>query len=147
MKRRFKLSTPIGTASILLVFMVLCLVSFASLSLVNANADQRLTTKLADHTSAYYQAVNAAEDYIMGLDLSLQKIYDKADSEESFLLLSQALNLEKDFPITELQYLHVELVPHYPDSKNKQLYSIETYQVITNDSELEYNTSLPVVTK
>ena len=40
----------IGSASILLVFVILCLVSFAVLSIVSANADSRLSTRVLEPT-------------------------------------------------------------------------------------------------
>ena len=46
----------IGSASILLVFVILCLVSFAVLSIVSANADSRLSTRVLERTTAYYDA-------------------------------------------------------------------------------------------
>ena len=44
----------IGSASMMLIFVILCLVSFAALSIVSANADRRLSRKIAERTSAYY---------------------------------------------------------------------------------------------
>ena len=52
----------IGSASILLVFVILCLVSFAVLSIVSANADSRLSTRVLERTTAYYDACNQADD-------------------------------------------------------------------------------------
>lgn len=43
-KKQFGMN--IGSASILLVFVILCLVSFAVLSIVSANADSRLSTRV-----------------------------------------------------------------------------------------------------
>ena len=41
--KKKKFSMNIGSASILLVFVILCLVSFAVLSIVSANADSKLS--------------------------------------------------------------------------------------------------------
>ena len=46
-KKQFGMN--IGSASILLVFVILCLVSFAVLSIVSANADSRLSTRSTQH--------------------------------------------------------------------------------------------------
>ena len=48
----------IGSASILLVFVILCLVSFAVLSIVSANADSRGSTPVFGRTTAYHDAWN-----------------------------------------------------------------------------------------
>lgn len=58
-KKQFGMN--IGSASILLVFVILCLVSFAVLSIVSANADSRLSTRVLERTTAYYDACNQAE--------------------------------------------------------------------------------------
>lgn len=50
-----------GSASILVIFIVLCLSTLAVLSLVSARADYALSKKRADRTTAYYNACNAAE--------------------------------------------------------------------------------------
>ena len=57
-KKQFGMN--IGSASILLVFVILCLVSFAVLSIVSANADSRLSTRVLERTTAYYDACNQA---------------------------------------------------------------------------------------
>ena len=49
-KKQFGMN--IGSASILLVFVILCLVSFAVLSIVSANADSRLSTRVLERTTA-----------------------------------------------------------------------------------------------
>ena len=49
----------IGSASILLVFVILCLVSFAVLSIVSANADSRLSTRVLERTTAYYDCLQS----------------------------------------------------------------------------------------
>ena len=59
-KKQFGMN--IGSASILLVFVILCLVSFAVLSIVSANADSRLSTRVLERTTAYYDACNQADD-------------------------------------------------------------------------------------
>ena len=55
-KKQFGMN--IGSASILLVFVILCLVSFAVLSIVSANADSKLSARVLERTTAYYAACN-----------------------------------------------------------------------------------------
>ena len=59
-KSKIALGNHIGTSSILLIFVVLCFVSFAALSLISSNADYVLSKKVADRTKAYYVACNEA---------------------------------------------------------------------------------------
>lgn len=51
----------IGTASLLVVFLTLCLVAFAMLSLSTAKNDYEFSKKLADRTTAYYEELSASE--------------------------------------------------------------------------------------
>ena len=73
-KRRFKkisFGTGTGSASILVIFVILCLVSFAALSIVSANADYKLSTKVLNRTTAYYEAVGKAQSLLAQLDQTL----------------------------------------------------------------------------
>ena len=65
----------IGATSILIIFVLLCLVVFAMLSFVNANADRKLNRKLADRTQAYYEACEKAEALLEDIDLHLEQFY------------------------------------------------------------------------
>ena len=69
----------IGFSSILMVFTMLCLVTFATLSLITANSDYRLSLKVAEKTTAYYEADTAARNYLQQLDLALADLYANCD--------------------------------------------------------------------
>ena len=88
---RFRLHA--GTASILLVFVTLCLISFAVLTLVNANADMRLSTRIAERTSTYYAAVSEAQRFI--------EANDRPDTQA----------VTGTFPLNDTQVLRVSLMP------------------------------------
>lgn len=51
----------IGTASLLVVFLTLCLVAFALLSLSTAKSDYEFSQKLAERTTAYYETISESE--------------------------------------------------------------------------------------
>lgn len=51
----------IGIASLLVIFIVLCLVVFATLSLSTAMNDHRQSQKMADHVTEYYDNYNAEQ--------------------------------------------------------------------------------------
>ena len=66
-----KTSRPLltaGTSTLLLIFLSLCLLTFAVLSLLSARADRNLSRKTADRTTAYYEACNQAENRIGEID-------------------------------------------------------------------------------
>ena len=57
--------TSIGITSFVLIFVMLCLLTFSVLSLATARADLRLSQRSADRTSVYYDAENRANDILL----------------------------------------------------------------------------------
>ena len=51
MKKKLSI-TNIGTVSLLMIFIILCMVTFAALSLSSAAADHRFSQKMADHSKS-----------------------------------------------------------------------------------------------
>ena len=74
----------IGSSSMLMIFVTLCLVSFAALSIVSANADKSLSEKIAVRTAAYYEACNSAEESLAGIDKLLQAQYAAAPDKDAY---------------------------------------------------------------
>ena len=64
-----KTGIGVGSSSILTVFVVLCLTTFATLSMVSARADLRLSTRAADLVTAYYSADAQAQRLMADLKL------------------------------------------------------------------------------
>ena len=62
----------IGMVSILMIFVVLCLTTFATLSFVSARADLKLSKKASDSVSEYYAADSAAETYLAQIASQLE---------------------------------------------------------------------------
>lgn len=141
-KREFRVN--VGTSSILLIFIILCLVAFATLSIVSANADYKLSRKVADRTSAYYEAANQAEKYIASIDKTLQSVYSSAESEEAYF---STVGHTKSYliPISDLQGLSITLDILYPTEEEEPFYHITSWQVITT-GELEYEQSYNFIT-
>ena len=129
-KKQFGMN--IGSASILLVFVILCLVSFAVLSIVSANADSKLSTRVLERTTAYYTACNQAADSLAGLDKTLTRIYRNTDSEEAYFS-SVGHNKSYVIPISELQSLQVTVEILYPVSAEDTFYRITSWQVFNID--------------
>ena len=57
----------IGTTSIVLIFVMLCMLTFSVLSLATAQADLRLSRKSAERTTAYYDAEHRANDILLSV--------------------------------------------------------------------------------
>ena len=140
-KQEFKLN--IGTASLLLVFIVLCLVTFATLSIVSSNADYKLSKKVAERTTAYYEACNTAQDNLAALDTTLRKMYADCTDEATYY---QTVGKSKSFAvaISDIQTLSVTVDILYPKAPTDAFYTIRAWQVLTT-GELEYEHSMNVL--
>lgn len=129
-KKQFGMN--IGSASILLVFVILCLVSFAVLSIVSANADSKLSTRVLERTTAYYTACNQAEQSLAGMDHTLRHIYESSDSEDAYFA-SVGHGKSYVIPISDLQSLQVTIEILYPGTAEDSFYKITAWQVLNTD--------------
>ena len=122
----------VGSASILLIFTVLSLVSFATLTLVNSKADYNLSQNLAERQSAYYNACHSANAYIAAISSGYEV------SEENGII-------KKSIPITDNQSLDIALMSNIDNnsvnSANK--YTITQWQIV-NHADSDYDYTLPV---
>ena len=66
MKRRSYPVTNIGSVSLLMIFIVLCLVAFSALSLSGAVSDRQYSQKIARHNTEYYEASAQATGILKG---------------------------------------------------------------------------------
>ena len=141
--KRKSYGVNIGSSSILLIFVILCLVSFAVLSIVSAQTDYKLSCKLAERTTKYYEANNEVEAYLRDLQASLDKIYkDSATADDYFALAGHDTTFS--IQLSEQQMLNVHLTILYPGDGNGY-YEINTWKVETQDT-LELDDTLPVFT-
>lgn len=130
--KRQILGINIGSSSIMLIFVILCLISFAVLSIVSAHADSKLTRKVLERTTAYYEACNNAEAALAGVDNTLQNIYASSENEEAYF---KTVGHNKSYAITisDLQTLQVTIEILYPKNDDDTFYRITNWQVITSD--------------
>lgn len=144
-KKRFGIN--VGTSSILVIIVVLSLVCFAGLSMVSANADYLLSRRLADRTSAYYEASSLANKQLSELNDTLKEVYTECKSEKEFykkIKESYADSLTFSYPVSENQALTVTVDPVYPSDETAHMFQITSFRVITT-TELELDNSLPVL--
>lgn len=69
-KKKFPV-TNIGTATLLMIFIILCMVTFAVLSLSEAAKDRSFSRQLADQTTDYYTACGDAEKMLSDIDSAI----------------------------------------------------------------------------
>ncbi len=138
-KREFTIN--IGLPSIMLIFVVLCLISFGVLSLVSANADRKLSQKVLERSAAYYDACNMAEEKLCELDTALKKAYQENPDQTDYLSAISTLPTEFTIEISDIQYLEVTLSYLYPESAQEPFYLLQSWRVVTRD-DLDYDTGL-----
>lgn len=141
-KREFTMN--IGLPSIMLIFVVLCLISFGVLSLVSANADRKLSQKVLDRSIAYYNACNLAEEKLCEIDTALKKAYQENPDRTSYISAISGLPTAFTFEISEIQYLEVTLSYLYPASEDESFYLLQSWKVVTKD-DLDYDTGLHLI--
>ena len=138
-KREFTVS--IGLPSILLIFVVLCLVAFGVLSLVSANADQKLSQKVLDRSAAYYEACNHAEEMLCDVDKRLHAAYQNSHDTDEYVKMISEIPDHFMYPVSDIQYLDVILSYPLPTSDAEALYEILSWKVVTRE-DLDYDTGL-----
>ena len=85
-KQSEKAPTPffnIGASSLLVIFLILCLVTFAILTLTSAKSDADFAEKLAHHKTNYYAACNTAESTLDKIDAVLADAWQLSDVDTS----------------------------------------------------------------
>lgn len=73
----------IGASSLLVIFLILCLVTFAILTLTSAKSDADFAEKLAHHKTNYYAACNTAESTLDEIDAVLADAWQLSDTDTS----------------------------------------------------------------
>ena len=139
----------IGSSSLLIIFLILSLVTFAILSLSGAKSDYSFSQKLADHKTAYYEASNQAERILGQVDDTLAScstscanaasystvVKEALDGQqyESILLETDGQLLTFSVPMEHGQALLEQLeITDY--TKFDTFYVIKTWQVISTKS-------------
>ncbi|MBR4667364.1 MAG: hypothetical protein IKO76_01255 [Butyrivibrio sp.] len=132
MEKTRKRGANVGSASILLIFTVLSLISFATLTLVNSKADYNLSTNLANRQSAYYKACHSGQAFVAAVNSGYK------DEEHQNIA-------QKSIPITDNQTLDISIAVNNSNNSENLIkkYTITQWQIVNNADE-EYDYSLPV---
>jgi hypothetical protein len=81
MKTKGNFQFSVGGASILMIFVVLCLTAFGILSYVTANADSRISEKNAEAVQNYYKADGKIQEGLKQIDAAL--LTAKTDAKQA----------------------------------------------------------------
>lgn len=91
-----------GTSYLLVIFVILCLVTFAVLSLSGAQKDQKNVQKLADRQTAYCRANSEAAKMLKEIDLALES----ASAKEKIAGIN-GVNVTEDGEEIQIDYMVV----------------------------------------
>ncbi len=149
MSKREKKSAPsfsnFGFSTILLAFVMICIVTISALSLLTANSDYKLSQKVAQKNSDYYLAEGTAYKYLYEIDELLAKAYDSSVSRSDYYSKAEEALNALDYgtyeiyrsttgkytyivPISDNQTLRVVLLISYPENNEETFIEIETWQ-------------------
>ena len=155
MSKSSKRSAPgfsnFGFSTILLAFVMICIVTISALSLLTANSDYKLSQKVAEKNTAYYQAEQEAYEYLAQVDQLLAQAYSKAigansyyrEVENSLQTLSFGTyeratgTFSYIIPISENQNLEIVLLLHYPDTDTSAMYEISQWKSVYEEMEID----------
>ena len=88
-RRKFPI-TNIGSVTLMMILIVLCMVTFAALSLSTAASDHQAAEKSTAHVHDYYEASNQAEKQLASIDEVLQTAWRDAPDQASYYDLIRA---------------------------------------------------------
>ena len=123
----------VGTASILLIFTVLSIISFATLTLVNSKADYNLSSNLAHRQLSYYNACHKGNAFVAAVNSGYE-----TGAKDGII--------KETIPINDNQSLDIALITNsakksFNLEKNR---GIIQWQVV-NHGDYDYDTLLPVM--
>ncbi|NMC57059.1 MAG: hypothetical protein GYA50_07565 [Eubacteriaceae bacterium] len=85
MNTKYRFGMNIGSASLVLIFAVLCLTLFATLTLLSAKNEMNLTDKYSRSVTQYYAADSKAEENL----LIIQDILSSANADKTAYIKNQ----------------------------------------------------------
>ena len=122
-----------GSSSIVLIFTVLSLVSFAVLALINSKADFSLSDSLSSRQRAYYEACHKGNAFYAAVSSG----YDDGMADD---IMSESI------PINDNQSLDIDVKVNSTNSTdNSDISAVITRWQIVNHAEFDYDNTLPVI--
>ena len=123
----------VGSASILLIFTVLSIISFATLTLVNSKADYNLSNNLTERQKLYYEACHKGNAFVAAVASGYEEGVENGIMKESI-------------PLTDNQSLDIAISKNSANtSTNSDNKGTVIQWQIVNHSDFSYDTTLPVL--
>lgn len=140
----------IGTSSLILIFIILCLTIFGLLSLSSAGSDWKLAQKNAQSIKGYYEADSQAVEFAAMVEKELLECALAASTEEAYWHMikdrlgdyyNEAANtIQTDMDMLYGQKLHVELEINREEAAGYRILAWNVYQ----SEDYEIDRSMPV---
>ena len=141
----------VGTSSLILIFIILCLTVFGLLSLSSAGSDWKLAQKNRESVKGYYEADSQAVEFVAMVEDALSRCSQAAD-EEAFLELGKEelgsfYQEETGIAWTDIQMpygqmLHIELEISREEEPGYRILAWNVY----HSEDYEIDQSIPVWT-
>ncbi len=134
-----------GFSTIVFSFAMICVITFSVLAFTTANADYKLTKKVADKNAAYYQAEDLAHQHLSEVEITLKETFLKTNSKDAYFeaLVSAFADLKGEFhqedgtftyrfceTISDTQTLEICLELYYPMSTDDVFLKIIEYKSV-----------------
>lgn len=74
----------VGTSLVLVIFVLLCLLTFATLSLITVQSDINLTSSAATRVRSYYNLYGQSEFLLSNIDAFLNETYNSSDNGDAY---------------------------------------------------------------
>ena len=135
----------IGTSSLILIFIILCLTIFGLLSLSSAGSDWRLAQKNAESVKGYYEADSQGVEFVAMIDEALARCSQAADEEEYLRLVKEELGsfyqeetriAQTDVEMLYGQMLHIELEINREEEAGYRILKWNVYHSVDYEIEL-----------
>ena len=157
MKKSFD-GSSIGTSLILVVFITICLLTFATLSLVSAQSDNELSLSAAEKVMEFYDSEAMAQETLKKIDDELLSIYQESVDKESYyatvlknfsdisglhITNDEVIALTYMTRISDAEVITSQIQIIYPDELNHNLYKIQSWKLI-NTIKWEEDTKIEI---
>lgn len=136
MKKRKYPVVNVGTSSVLTIFVILAMVTFAALTYMSARKDARFNEQKLQSAQEYQTAAALARKQIAAIDQTLQESWQNGSFEST-------LDTDYSFsvPCGDTRELKVTLIPCLPDENEGRLYKITCFKTVST-TEWEGESSL-----
>ena len=154
-KKKSYAQIQLGTSSLVLIFTVLCLVVFSTLSLASSKADQKLAEKNQRSVSDYYEADGKAEEILKTINESVLSFAKQSTNATQFQKLvhekygskyeveKNRLNYAVEVNHDQVIMVCLQLFNFDQVKDNQKSYNIVSW-IVQNKVDYEVDDSIPV---